>query len=261
MTVPDNLLDGVSLPGLLRTWRAEAGEKMGLKKPLPQKQVAERMEVSERWYRNLEGGQTVPLPGPVLKRLATALALGPDDRMALFAQTLSRPFTLAASIDSTDVRDRGALDAVVEMASTPGPHPVYVVDSAWNLVSFNPKMAEWFPEICQPRTNLLRWVFSADGRAKLVDWQDNAERFLGQLRFSLANHPDNLELRELLRFLLAHPEVSALWERSPRLIAYREGELFRFHLPSISPDELSAVARVFLPPYLPGIRYVTLMPH
>ncbi|WP_406482008.1 helix-turn-helix domain-containing protein [Streptomyces platensis] len=258
MSIPESLLESISFPGLLRTWRAEAGKKMGLGKALSQKQVAERMKVSERWYRSLESGQAISLSGPVLKRLAAVLALGPDDRITLYAQAFNGTCASLLSVESRDMEARGG---VAEMAKNPGPNPVYVVDKAWNVISFNPKMSEWFPEMCQPSSNLLRWAFSEDGRSKLVEWHRNAEVYLGQLRFSLANHPESRELHELLEYVLSVPEGLAIWKRNPRLVAYREGECFRLRIPCVSPRDFSVVARVLLPPYQPGIRYVTLIPH
>lgn len=77
-------LEFADLPHLLRAWRTEAGLKLGRGKALPQKEVAQRMGVSERWYRALESGAQVPLTLDTLTLLAQALDLGPDERTALY---------------------------------------------------------------------------------------------------------------------------------------------------------------------------------
>ncbi|RLU94582.1 hypothetical protein CTZ27_17840 [Streptomyces griseocarneus] len=85
-TVTGSDPEGILLPDLLRAWRAEAGSRSGRGKPLSQKEIARRAGVSERWYRNPEGGRPVSLAGDVLERLGAALTLGPDERMVLYTR-------------------------------------------------------------------------------------------------------------------------------------------------------------------------------
>jgi hypothetical protein len=57
------------LAGLLRGWRARVGRRLDLGKALPQVEVATRVGMSERWYRDLECGGIPRLDTRVLGRL------------------------------------------------------------------------------------------------------------------------------------------------------------------------------------------------
>lgn len=248
----------VTLPAFLRAWRAAAGAKLGRGRPLSQKETAERMEVSERWYRSLESGDPVPLPGERLGRLASALLLGPDEQMALYAHALG------GALQPPPAGAGQALDMVAHLAETLGPYPVYLADRAWNVISHNARAAEWFPWISEPSANLLRWALTtAEGREQLVDWRENAEMYLAQLKFTLLSGSGDADLQSLLDEILAVPECRHIWEQHTQIVAYRHGHRFRIRLPWISPVDITVTAQVLLPAYIAygyGVRCVVLMP-
>ncbi|MFF1409527.1 helix-turn-helix domain-containing protein [Streptomyces sp. NPDC058289] len=254
----DSRLEEVRLPELLRAWRADAGERAGRDKALSQKEIAKRAEVSERWYRSLEGGQPVSLTGDVLERLAAALALGPDERMVLYTQAYGGATPLEPSIEGTD---KGALQALIRLAEMPEKLPHYLTDHAWNVLAYNPMMLEWFPWVGRPSANLMRWALtSPEARTQLVDWRRHAEVYLGQLRYALAGRPNDLALRELQDELLAVPACREIWDEDMCVVAYRQGHRFPLDLPHVRPERFTVSSHVLLPAYLPGIRYVALMP-
>ncbi|MFC9229881.1 helix-turn-helix domain-containing protein [Streptomyces decoyicus] len=241
----------------MRAWRLEAGLELERGKALPQREVAEKTGVSERWYRSLENGVAVSLPPEVLDRLAEALVLGPDERMALYAHalsgsTLTRPYP----VDGDD----GAA-ALTQLVECPLHVPAYLTDHAWNVIGHNAHMADWFPWVREPSANLLRWaLLSPEGREQLVDWHLHAEHYLAQLRFSLVNWPTDPVLNELLEQALDIPELQQIWRGRPRVVAYRHGHRFRLRVPSVSRDELTVTAQVLLPAFRPGVRFVILLP-
>ncbi|MFI5868331.1 helix-turn-helix domain-containing protein [Streptomyces sp. NPDC051546] len=251
-------LEDVLLSDLLRAWRADAGKRAGRDKPISQKEIAKRAEVSERWYRSLEGGHPVSLTGDVLERLAAALALGPDERMVLYTQAYGGNTPLEPSIEGTD---EGALQALIRLVEMPEKLPHYLTDHTWNILAYNPMMLEWFPWVGRPSANLMRWALTCpEARTQLVNWRGNAEVYLGQLRYALAGRPNDLALRKLQDELLVVPTCREIWDESLCVVAYRQGHRFSLNLSHIRPGWISVSAQVLLPAYLPGIRYVTLMP-
>ncbi|MCC3768882.1 helix-turn-helix transcriptional regulator [Streptomyces sp. UNOC14_S4] len=251
-------LKGILLPDLLRAWRAEAGSRSGRGKPLSQKEIARRAGVSERWYRNLEGGQPVSLAGDVLERLGSALTLGPDERMVLYTRAYGGATPPEPNIEGSDADALRALAHLVEAAEK---FPHYLIDHTWDVIAHNPAMAAWFPWVREPSANLLRWALtSPEARTQLVDWRRNAEVYLGQLRFALAGRPKDAALRGLLDELLAVPECLEIWDEGPRVVAHQQRHRFRLELPRIRPEPFAVTSQVLLPAYLPGIRYVVLVP-
>lgn len=252
----DFQLKFVDLPALLRAWRAEAGAKLGRTKPLPQKEVAYRMGVSERWYRALESGTQVPLTLDTLTGLADALDLGPDERTALYWYRLSEVS------DGEQPKDEdGRIAGLKEFVNAQTAFPAYLIDHAWNILAYNAAMARWFPWVREPKANLMRWVLEIpDSREQIVDWKQQASLYLAQLRFTLVRRPDDPTLKGLLAGALRDPACQELWDAGPRIIAFRQGGRFHLSLPHISQTELVVTSQVLLPAYRPGARFVALMP-
>jgi transcriptional regulator with XRE-family HTH domain len=250
--------ESVGLPALLRAWRVEAGEKSGRGKMLTQREVAQLMGVSERWYRALESGTRVPLTPETLTSLADALSLGPGERTALYSYQMSEISDEGQSDRSEDdVRTDWIRDFIAGQTSC----PVYLVDRAWNLVGANDLMRTWFPWSSEPGANLLRWILQEpEARTQLVDWREQVTRYLAQLRFALHQYPEDANLRDLLEIVRGGPEFEELWTSGPFIVAFRQGGVFRLSLPHISSDELKVASQVFLPAYRPGMRMVALMP-
>ncbi|MEV0604504.1 helix-turn-helix transcriptional regulator [Streptomyces sp. NPDC050315] len=244
------------LPALLRAWRLEAGHRLKRGKPLTQLEVATEVGVSERWYRNLEGGEQVALNASRVSRLADALALGPDERMALYSQTLGgMPSDVASS-----GRDEEVL-GLHRLADTATTNLAYLTDAVWNIVDYNSRMAEWFPWVRSPEANLMHWIFhSPESRKQLVDWEKHAEIYLAQLRFALACEPRDYRLESLLQSILVDPECRRMWERETRVVAYRQGHRYRLRLPHVSSEELEVTSQVLLPAYCPDLRLVMVVP-
>jgi transcriptional regulator with XRE-family HTH domain len=249
-------LEFADLPHLLRAWRAETGTKLGRGKALPQKEVAQRMGVSERWYRALESGAQVPLTLDTLTQLAEALALGPDERTALYSYRLTE-----VSDERQTAGDSGRLGRLKDLVDAQTTFPAYLIDHAWNIIAYNALMARWFPWVREPEANLMRWVLqSAESREQIVDWKRQAALYLAQLRFALFRSPDDPTLNDLLTSVQHEPVCRELWNAGPRIIAFRQGGRFRLALPHVSQTELVVTAQVLLPAYRPGARFVALMP-
>ncbi|WP_432059432.1 XRE family transcriptional regulator [Streptomyces sp. S1] len=253
----------MELPQLLRAWRVDAGAKLGRERALPQKEVAELMGVSERWYRSLEAGDSVSLSSDVLSRLSAALVLGPDERMVLYSSALAGAAGIALADETGETESQLALLHLVTAQSL---FPAYLTDGSWNMLGYNTLMAAWFPWVREPHANLMRWALNdLSAREQMIDWQEHAEVYLAMLRFALAANssrdaPRAAPLRALLDGILRDPECRRLWERKPKVVAFRQGHRYRLDLPHVSPEPITVTSQVLLPAYQHGLRCVFLLP-
>ncbi|WP_149184480.1 helix-turn-helix transcriptional regulator [Streptomyces sp. TRM49041] len=243
---------GSGTPGLLRTWRAQAGRRLGLGKALTQADAAKRMGVSERWYRDMERGAEVRLTPQLLERLSEVLVLDQDEQMAL-------RHIAFGSASSGFEDDLSGFESLRELLELQLPHPAYLSDSQWDIVGANETMAEWFPWVRQPGANLLRWVLTTDqAREQLLDWVEHAKQYLSLLRFAQARNPRNHTLARLADEVLSDPDCRRLHDEDPKVVAYRDGHHFRLRLPRFGDEVLQVVSRVLIPSYRQDSRFVVI---
>ncbi|MFD3731580.1 helix-turn-helix domain-containing protein [Streptomyces sp. NPDC058632] len=231
--------DGESLPELLRSWRSRTDPRaiMGLaasgrrSKGLTQRDVARLTGVSERWYGALERGNEAKYSADFLDRLSSALRLSPAERRALYLRAVGRPPALASTPDvdaATDV-DEVLLQQFLDNQS---PAPAFAADLAWNVISYNEPLLDWFPWAAY-QANQMRWaLLEPEAREHLVNWeQDWARPFLGQIRYERAHHPKSEALRQLERDILAgSPAARQMWDRR-EMVEHSHGALRRLRIP------------------------------
>ncbi|MFD8197587.1 helix-turn-helix transcriptional regulator [Streptomyces wuyuanensis] len=248
-------VDTAGLAVLLRSWRARAGQRLGLGGPLPQVEVASELGMSERWYRELERGSISRLDPRVLSRLADVLRLDADERAALHFHAFggtpyATPSRAARPAD---------LPALRQLVDRQMPRPAYVTDTRWDIVTHNSAMAEWFPWVLARDANLIRWALtSPEAREQLVDWPRHAYIYLAMVRFAMAERPDDPGLSALLHEILQDPACRRLWTERTCIVGNRDGHRFRLRLPHVAPAVIEVVTQVLLPAGHPGLRFVVL---
>ncbi|MGW0749856.1 helix-turn-helix domain-containing protein [Streptomyces sp. NPDC002587] len=247
----------MELSQLLRVWRVDAGVKLRRDKAIPQKEVAELMGVSERWYRSLESGDSVSLSSDILARLSEVLVLGPDERMVLYSRALDGA-GVALADEEGEAEEQLAL---LQLVTAQTQFPAYLTDGCWNILGYNTLMADWFPWVLEPGANLMRWALADHAaREQMLDWREHAEVYLAMLRFALATSSHKAALDKLLRHVLRDPECRRLWSQGPKVIAFRQGHRYRLDLPHVSPEQITVTSQVLLPAYQHGLRCVMLLP-
>ncbi|MER8031636.1 XRE family transcriptional regulator [Streptomyces bauhiniae] len=255
--VPDPTPGTMELHQLLRLWRAEAGTRSRRRKALPQKEVALRIGVSERWYRSVEAGDSVSLSSDVLGRISRVLALGPDERMVLYSRALKG--VDAVPDESVEPESHAEL---LQLVTAQTQFPAYLTDGAWNILGHNTLMATWFPWVREAGANLMLWTLTAPAaREQILDWHEHAEVFLAMLRFATAtNSPCKAPLEEVLRNVLEDPDCRRLWPQTQKFVAFRQGHQYHLSLPHLSTGQITVTSRVLLPAYHRGLRCVILVP-
>ncbi|EDY48220.1 conserved hypothetical protein [Streptomyces clavuligerus] len=243
-------------PGLLRAWRAVAGEKLGLGGPLAQTDVAEAIGRSRGWYQNLENGARPKMDREVLDALAKTLLLGRDEHQALVLALLDGALTtIPDSFGSAAVRRDLQL-----MLDQQLPNPAYLTDRVWNIIGYNAAMAALWPWVRQPGANLIRWaMLSPEARFQYVDWNHHAAEYVKLLRYASTRYPHDTDLSKLITDVKADRVCGPFWDTDVAAVSEsRDGHLFKMALPSMDYQPIEVISHVLFPASLPGARAVII---
>ncbi len=190
--------------------RAGLGEKSRRRTPgLRREEVAELADIGIAWYTWLEQGRDIQASADVLERVAGALQLNTDERLALFL--LARQHPPLAPLTETAVTP--ALQRFLECQS---PNPAYITNRRWDLVAWNKQASLILGEIeahPQEQRNIV-WLIFTDPwpRHVLAEWESVAQRVLALFRLDSARHPG--ESGGLIdRLQAASPEFRQWWSR------------------------------------------------
>ncbi|GAA2712059.1 MULTISPECIES: helix-turn-helix transcriptional regulator [Streptomyces] len=165
--------------------------------------------ISATWYTYLEQGRDIRTSDQVLDALASVLRLDRYERGHLFQ--------LAGHAAAVEIEEPEPLAA--EVAAVPlllQPHPAYIIDGNYDVLSCNRAAGELFPHLTAAGdrpANFARWVFlEPAARAVLVDWEIEARGLLARLRTLAGRHPGDFRWIRLIDELsTGSPEVRAWW--------------------------------------------------
>ncbi|PWK81120.1 helix-turn-helix protein [Lentzea atacamensis] len=162
--------------------------------------------MSATWYTYLEQGRDVQASDQVLGALASALRLGRSERDHLF-RLAGR--TAAVYVDQPLPPEVAGVPTLLQ------PHPAYIIDGSYDVLSHNQAAAELFPNltVTRDRPNFARWVFAEPvARHVLVDWEPEARALLARLRTFADRHATDPRFTRLIEDLHdASPEVRTWW--------------------------------------------------
>ncbi|MFQ6196435.1 helix-turn-helix transcriptional regulator [Streptomyces sp. NPDC000405] len=165
--------------------------------------------ISATWYTYLEQGRDIRASDQVLDALASALRLDRHERRHLFE--------LAGHTAAAETGEPEQLAA--EVAAVPlllQPHPAYIIDGNYDVLSRNQAADELFPHLTTAvdrPANFARWVFlEPAARTVLVDWELEARGLLARLRTLAGRHSGDPRYSRLIDELNAgSPEARAWW--------------------------------------------------
>ncbi|MFF3460365.1 helix-turn-helix domain-containing protein [Streptomyces sp. NPDC002730] len=257
--------DGEYLPELLRSWRSRTSPRTvpGLKLSgrrsagLTQSDVARLADVSERWYGSLERGKEAAYSADFLDRISSALQLSPAERRTLYVGAVGHPPALATAPEADAMAEIN--EALQEFLDNQAPNPACATDLASNTLGFNRPWLDWFPWAAY-QANQMRWTFrTPEAREQLVNWEDWARSYLGQIRYERAHHPTNKALRDLERDILAgSPEAREMWDRR-EMVQHPDGDLRRLRLPYHQGREVAVRIVAMQPIRSDHLRVIVLM--
>ncbi|MCB1006377.1 MAG: helix-turn-helix domain-containing protein [Acidimicrobiales bacterium] len=238
---------------------AEAGLAAGGRRRTPglrREEVALLAGVSVSWYTWLEQGRPINASAEVLDAVARVLRLDPVERDHLFE--LAGHTTHGVRSTAADVTVPEDLDALLDALE---PAPAYVLGPRWEYLAWNRAQARLYPAIDSlpdEERNLVWSVFARpEGRALIVDWEDEARRVLSQFRADITPHRDDPETLALVaRLRGASPEFDRWWPRHD--VAGLTSRRRRFRLPD--GRELTFAYQVLVAAGTPDARLVVQLP-
>ncbi|MFG2621796.1 helix-turn-helix transcriptional regulator [Streptomyces sp. NPDC048507] len=166
--------------------------------------------MSATWYTYLEQSRDIRASDQVLDALAGALRLAGHERAHLFHLAGRAPAAAGPRPEPLDP----------QVAAVPlllQPHPAYVIDGAYEVLSHNPATERAFPGLVTgnggPPPNFVRWTFlEPRAREVLVDWEAEARGLLARLRTLTGAHPGDPRFGRLVDELHGgSPEVRQWW--------------------------------------------------
>jgi transcriptional regulator with XRE-family HTH domain len=243
-------LDPDSIAGLVR------GPRTG--SHVTQAEMAYLTQTSTVWYGKFERGEHANYSEEFLERVSAALRLNPDERRELYLLAVGHEPALNAGPVS-DFKPSAGLSRLVDAQ----PWPCYTSDQAWDVVSYNEHMLNWFPWVGGGyENNIMRWVFlHPEARVQLFNWEtDWAPLMLAQMFHAHAQRRDNTRLSRLIQEVLARNEFARhLWEGQPKVYLHPDGDRRKLHLPYLhGVVEIEIVA--LEPLRASGVRVMNLIP-
>src|SRR5471032_1128741 len=150
---------------------------------LRREELAQISGISTTWYTWIEQGRDVSISPATLDRMAVALRLEAAAREYLFSLAAVKDPQARLAADAPDAR----VSACVNQLTCPG----YLLDSAWNVLTWNPQAGQLFSGWLgvDPQPNLLRFMFLHPlARTLVVDWSERAKRVVAEFR-AVRRHP------------------------------------------------------------------------
>ncbi|MEU6277477.1 XRE family transcriptional regulator [Streptomyces populi] len=211
------------------------------------------LERAQRTYNRFERGQLPHPPEDFLVKVGQLLELTPDEytMMWLYARghRPTHPLAPPAGLHSPELW---------QQACEGMGHMMYVADLAWNTVAHNTAFADMFIGGEAPK-NTARWMLLTDeGRTTLMDWETTwAPSLSAQLKAAMAEHPDNLDLRQIDAEVRADPVAGPIYLADSKPSIAPDGVVRRLRHPLYGPGLAKMVAAT--PIASPGSRLIIVM--
>lgn len=193
---------------------------------LRREEVAQLCAISLTWYTWIEQGRDIAISTTVCDRLAKTLKLSRAERQYLFE--LAEHTDPEANKAELLPLPQGLNDCVAHIAA-----PAYILDRSWNLLARNTALVDlfngWPDTTSQP--NLLRYIFTHPQAPHfVVDWEQRAQRVVGEFRADVGPHVDEPAIRALVAELQEQSAIFSQWWGRQR-VQEREGGLREFNHP------------------------------
>src|SRR6266545_1817139 len=162
---------------------------------LRREEVAQLAGIGITWYTWLEQGRDIQVSVNVLERIAHALRLDGAERAHLFMLAHNRPPPVAA-LQRAHVTP--AHQRLLESLAG----PAYLATPRWDVVAWNTALSAVFGDLTAipvERRNMLWLVFaSADHRATIPDWENDARAMVARFRIEFGRRRDDSSFLTLI---------------------------------------------------------------
>ncbi|GHO93720.1 transcriptional regulator [Reticulibacter mediterranei] len=176
---------------------------------LRREEVAQLANIGTSWYTSLEQGRPVNPSEEVLESVARALQLTADERRHLFLLALH---SLPAR--ELPIKEQVSL-ALERMVKALDPHPAYIMDRCWDIVTWNLAAGNIFDfhNIPPPYTRNMFWRIFSDKtiRERYGDWTEMGRGLVAQFRADSVRYPDDERFARLIDDLQRTSEDFRNW--------------------------------------------------
>ena len=226
---------------------------------LRREEVAQRANISAKWYTFLEQGRGGAPSTDVLNRLSAALDLTEAEREHLFhlAQPRQR-----MSVDAAASRVSPALRLLLDAMEF---IPAFVKTSTWDIVAWNGAATAALTDygaLPPERRNLLRLLFAEpETRANMADWEGHARFAVAAFRLETARVGPS-EAASALAYELsqASRDFAAMWRdhevgpngKGIKRIQHRTAGPLTFEYATFAVDEQPDLGLVVFTPATPA---------
>lgn len=192
---------------------------------LRREEVAQLAGIGVTWYTWLEQGRDIQVSVHFLERIAHALRLDSTERAHLFMLVHNRPPPLAApAAAQVTPAHRRMLESLAG--------PAYLATPRWDVVAWNTALSAVFGDlgaIPVERRNMLWLVFaSAEHRATIPDWENDARAMVARFRVEFGRRRDDRSFLALINDLkIASHEFHRWWAEQD--VTRRPDATKRFH--------------------------------
>ncbi|MFB8020810.1 helix-turn-helix domain-containing protein [Streptomyces rubiginosohelvolus] len=243
------------MPALLKRWRARrtratlpGADPAGGDGPVTQAVMAERLGISEHYYRRLESGRR-PMSSDVIAGISCVLTLHPDEQTALY-RWAGRPVPPLLAPVAPDVPDdlRDHIDRL--------PFPALLEGPDFSVIAFNRRAARVCPWAARPGANVMvDLLLPGPGRDQCAQWEEHwAPPLLAQLRQGALG---NSALRAIADRVCEDPQVRALWDRTADLRRHAYGTTRPMYLDGWRPRPAWVRIMGWQPMHEPSLRVIT----
>ena len=221
---------------------------------LRREEVPQIAGVGVTWYTWLEQGRDIQVSVHFLERIARALRLDEAERAHLFTLAHNRPPPIAAAaITRVTAAHRRMLESLAG--------PAYLATPRWDVVAWNSALSAVFGDldaIPVERRNMLWLIFaSAEHRATIPDWENDARAMVARFRVEFGRHRDDRSFLGLIDDLRnASHDFHRWWAEQD--VARRADAIKRFQAPKFGTMEFEQTS--FLAEDTAGLRLTVYTP-
>jgi len=211
---------------LLRDWRSV--------RRLSQLDLALAADVSSRHLSCVETGRAQP-SRDLVSRLAQTLELPLREQNTLLVAAGYAPEYSETALTAPEMAT--ARKAIELILNKQDPYPGIVMNRHWDLLMANEsteRIFRWLLDGPPAQSNIMKTFFDPLGvRPYVVNWEECAGDLIRHLHNDLAAAPSDARMAQLMRDVLAYPDVPQRWARrqlpapvpSLSTITYRKGDV------------------------------------
>ncbi len=194
---------------------------------LRREEVAVLAGVSTTWYTYMEQGRGREVSPSVLDSIARVLRLTEDERRYMHTLAfghVKQPRPLREDITLDEIT--GLVRQVIGVTES-HPYPVFMLDHACNLLSWNNAATEWYDDwdrLLEKDRNMILWMLTeSKARQSLVEWEETVRDTIARWRADIVHLPHDKTIQNRIDEFQSKSSEFAQWWNSTEVLEHRVG--------------------------------------